>query len=138
MKAGNSEKAGVLRMLVAAVKNKEIEKRGKGGEPILTNDEIVDVLSREAKKRRESIEVYKQGGREELAQKESAELAIIQQYLPEQLSEQEIEKIIDEAIAKTGANSIGDLGKVMGEVTKQIRGKADGKLVSEIVKRKLQ
>lgn len=137
LKSGDSEKVGVLRMIIAAIHNKEIEKRGKGQESELIDDEVMDVVVKEAKKRKESIDVYKQGNREDLAQKELKELEIIQTYLPKQLSEQELEKIIDEAIKTTGASTVKDLGKVMGLVSKETKGSADSGLISNIVKKKL-
>lgn len=137
MKSGNGFELGVLRMIIAAINNKEIEKRGKGGESVLIDEEVMDVVVKEAKKRKESIDVYKQGNREDLAQKELEELEIIQTYLPKQLSEQELEKIIDEAIKTTGASTVKDLGKVMGLVSKETKGKADSRMISEIVKKKL-
>ena len=137
MKNANEFELGVLRMIIAAIHNKEIEKRGKGGESVLIDDEVMDVVVKEAKKRKESIDIYKQGNREDLAQKESKELEIIQAYLPKQLSEQELEKIIDEAIKTSGALTIKDLGKVMGLVSKETKGRADSKIISEIIKKKL-
>ncbi|MEK7149701.1 MAG: GatB/YqeY domain-containing protein [Patescibacteria group bacterium] len=137
MKSGNAFELGVLRMLIAAINNKEIEKRGKGGDSVLIDDEVMDVVVKEAKKRKESIDVYKQGNREDLAQKELKELEIIQTYLPKQLSEQELEKIIDEAIKTTNASTVKDLGKVMGLVSKETKGRADSKAISEIIKKKL-
>ena len=137
MKNANEFELGVLRMIIAAIHNKEIEKRGKGGESVLIDDEVMDVVVKEAKKRKESIDIYKQGNREDLAQKESKELEIIQAYLPKQLSEQELEKIIDEAIKTSGALTIKDLGKVMGIVSKETKGKADSKTISDLIKKKL-
>ena len=137
MKNANEFELGVLRMIIAAIHNKEIEKRGKGGESVLIDDEVMDVVVKEAKKRKESIDIYKQGNREDLAQKESKELEIIQAYLPKQLSEQELEKIIDEAIKTSGALTIKDLGKVMGLVSKETKGRTDSKIISEIIKKKL-
>lgn len=137
LKNKDVEKTGVLRMLIAALHNKEIEKKGKGQDSTLTDDDVVDVLLKEAKKRKESSELYKQGNREDLAQKELKELEIIQEYLPKQLSEQEIEKIVSEAIEKTGASSVKDMGKVMGEAAKETKGRADSKTISDLVKKKL-
>ncbi len=147
LKSGDSIKTGTLRMILASFNNKEIEKRGKGPykaepsgfrqESVLSEEEEIDVLSKEAKKRKESLEAYQKGGREDLAQKEKQELEIIKKYLPEQLSQEEIEKLIDSAIQKTGASSIKDLGKIMAEVSKEAKGKADMKAISEIIKKKL-
>lgn len=137
MKAGDSGKLGTVRMLVAAVNNRGIEKRGKGDSAPLTDEEVMDVLIKEAKKRSESIDIYKQNNREELAATEAAELKIIQEYLPQQLSSGEIEKIIDEAVKTTGATTLKDLGKVMGLVSKETKGRADSRAISEIIKKKL-
>lgn len=137
MKAGNSAKVDTLRMVFAAFKNKEIEKRGKGQEGVLSDDEVVDVLMKEAKKRKEALDIYTQNNRPELAEKEKKELEIISQYLPEQLSEDEIGKIVEAAISKTEASTVKDMGKVMGEVMKEAKGKADSKLISDIIKKKL-
>ena len=130
-------KTSVLRLLSAAILNKEKEKRFKSGEEKdaqLTDEEIVGVISSEAKKRKEAIAGYEKGNRKELAEKEKEELEILQQYLPEQLSEEEIKKLVKEAIEKTGAKEIKDMGKVMQELAPQIKGKADGALVSKIVR----
>ncbi|MFH1401961.1 MAG: GatB/YqeY domain-containing protein [Parcubacteria group bacterium] len=137
----------VLRMLLAAVNNKETEKKTKiwkekpetSSEKIqkeaeLADKEIFDVISSEIKKRREAIEGFEKGGRKESADKERQELAILQKYLPEQMSEEEIRKIAEEAIKKTGAKEIKDMGKVMGIITSQVKGKADMSIVSQIVK----
>lgn len=137
IKSGDSSKTGVLRMIIASFHNKEIEKRGKDREIELSEEEIIDLLLRESKKRKEAAEIYKQGGRQELAEKELEEAKIIQKYLPEQLSREELEKIIDAAIKSTGASTVKDLGKVMGETMKQAKGRADSKLVSESIKNKL-
>ena len=122
----------VLRMLKSNIKNKEIEKREE-----LKNEDILDIISKEVKKRKESAQAYKEGGREELAEKELEEYNILSNYLPEQLSEDDIRKIIREAIEKTGASIVSDMGKVMGEIMPQVKGKADGSLVSKIVKEEL-
>ncbi len=137
MKSGNEFDLSVLRMLIAALNNKGIEKRGKGLDAELADDEIIDVLSKESKKRKESAEIFKQAGRDELAQKELAEVEVIKKYLPEQLSDAEIEKIIDAAIKETGAATIKDLGKVMAIISKETKGKADSGMISQIVKKKL-
>jgi len=137
MKAGQEFEVGVLRMLLSSLHNKEIEKKGKGLEPTLSDDEVIEVLSREAKKRKEAIEAYKKGNRTDLAQKETKELEIIEKYLPEQLSEEEVEKIIIAAIKKIGAVTVKDFGKVMGEAMKELKGKADASLVSEIARKRL-
>lgn len=137
----------VLRMLSASVLNKEKEKRYKlikekpelkeeelNKESKLTEEEMIATISSEVKKRREAIQGYEQGSREEAAEKEKKEIEILQKYLPEQMSEDEIKKLAQEAIKKTGASSPKDMGKVMGVLALQIKGKADGSLVSKVVK----
>jgi len=139
LKAGEEIKVGTLRMVLAFLINKEKEKGlpagGQGKE--ISDEEAMDVLQTEAKKRRESIEAFEKGGRPELAEKEKKELEILKAYLPEQLSEEEIEKLVVEAIEKTGATSMQDIGKIMGALMPQVKGKADGNLVNTIVKEKL-
>ena len=137
MKAGDNFKVSALRMFLSVFHNKEIEKKGKGLEPALTDEEIIEILGREAKKRKESAEIYIKGGRQDLAGKESGELEIINKYLPEQIGSEEIEKIVAAIIEKTGAKDIKNFGKVMGEAMKELKGKADASLVSEIVRKKL-
>lgn len=139
----------VLRQLLAAVLSKEKEKRYDLSKQNLTEqeleqksclseEEVISIISNEAKKRRESIQAFEKGNREELAKKERKELEILEKYLPEQLSEQEIEKLIKEAITKTGAQEIKDMGKVMAELSPKIKGKTDGGIVSRMVKEILQ
>jgi hypothetical protein len=128
MRGGDSLRRDVLRMAVSAAYN--VEKRQ--ARP-LTDDEYVAVLSREVKTRRESVEAFRAGGREELAVKEEAEIAILGEYLPQALTEDEIEALIRDGIAATGASSARDMGKVMGWLAPRTRGRADGKRVSELV-----
>lgn len=140
-------RTGTLRMLLAALSNKEKEKRYKvsKAEPTLSEqelqtksmlspEELQDAVSSEVKKRREAIEGFEKGGRKEQAEKEKKEMEILLPYLPTQLSEDEIREFVKEAIAKTGAAGPQDLGKVMGILAPQTKGKADGALVSKIVK----
>jgi len=117
---------------LAALKNREIEKRDA-----LDEDECVKILSSLAKQRGESIEMYRQGGRDDLAKKEEAELAMIKSFLPQPLAEEDLRRLVDEAISETGAGSPRDMGLVMKALGPKIRGRADGKLVSEIVRQKL-
>jgi len=127
----------VLRMVLSAVLNKEKEKRfksGKAEEIPLTDEELVEVLSSEIKKRREAIELYTRGNRPELADKEKKETEILQQYLPEQLSEAEVKKLVKAAVEKVGAKTQKDMGQVMQELMPSVKGKADNSLVSKIVK----
>lgn len=138
----------VLRMLLAATNNKETEKKTKiwkekpdlppekiQKEAELQDLEIFDVISSEIKKRREAIEGFEKGGRQESADKERKELEILQKYLPAQMPEDEIKKLVEEIIKKTGAKEMKDMGKVMGQITAQVKGKADMTLVSQIVKK---
>jgi uncharacterized protein YqeY len=120
-----------LRMVLTAITNEEVA--GKEART-LTDDEIITVLSRESKKRREAAEEFSKAGRDDKAAAEKAEGEIIAKYLPAQLSEDEIKKIIADAVAKTGAAGPADMGKVMGAIKPLIAGKADGALVSSLVK----
>jgi len=136
MKSADQETVGVLRILLTAIKNKEIEKKTKnGGDGQLTDEEVIQVLMSDAKKHKESIEIFTKGDRKDLADKEEKELAIIQKYLPKQLSEAEIEQIIDKVLREISAK---DFGSVMKEVMRELKGKADGKIVSSITQRKLK
>jgi uncharacterized protein YqeY len=128
MRGGDALRRDVLRMVTSAAYN--VEK--KQGRP-LTDDEYLAVLSREVKTRRESVEAFRAGGREDLAAKEEAEIAILGEYLPQALSDDEIEALVREGIATTGASSQRDMGKVMGWLAPRTRGRADGKRVSELV-----
>ena len=123
--------SGTIRMLLAAITNEEVA--GKAAK-VLSDAEIITVLSREAKKRREAVEAYTQAKREDLANKEKAEASVIAQYLPKQLSEDEIKKLIQDAIASTGAAGPYGMGLVMKQLQPKIAGKADGGLVSALVK----
>lgn len=127
----------VLRLLSAAILNKEKDKRyksGKAEDVSLTDEEIIDVIASEAKKRKEALELYEKGARLDLANKEKAELEILKNYLPEQLSEGELRALIKEAIEKTGAKEQKDMGRVMAILMHQVKGRADGSLVSKIIK----
>jgi uncharacterized protein len=132
MRSGDTLRRDVLRMVANSAYT--IEKRQ--GRP-LTDDELLGVLTREVKTRRESIEAFRGGGREDLALKEEAEVGILRDYLPQALSEDEIKALIDEAFAATGATSARDLGKVMGWLSPRTRGRADGKRLSELVAQRL-
>jgi uncharacterized protein YqeY len=128
MRGGETLRRDTLRMATSAAYN--VEKRN--GHP-LTEDELLAVLSGEVKTRRESVEAFRAGGREDLATTEAAEIAILSEYLPEALTEAEITALVTEAIAATGAASARDMGKVMGWLSPKTRGRADGKRVSELV-----
>lgn len=135
MLAKNSEKTSTLRMVISALGYYEIEKGGAGYEA--TEEDIATILQKQAKQRRDSIEQFKAGGRDELAEKETEELKLIESYLPQQMNEEEVKKLVDEAVAQTGASSPTDMGKVMGALMPKVKGKADGSLVSKLVKAKL-
>jgi uncharacterized protein YqeY len=128
MRAGDALRRDVLRMVVSAAYT--IEK--KQGRP-LTDDEYLAVLSREVKTRRESVDAFRAGRREDLVAKEEAEIAIIGEYLPDALTEDQIAALVREGISATGATSARDMGKVMGWLSPRTRGRADGKHVSELV-----
>ncbi len=135
MKSKDRLRLETLRTLRAALLEKEIEKRGSGG-PVTPEDEI-GVLTGAAKRRKESIEQFQKGGREDLVAQETAELHIIQEYLPRQMSPDELTALITRVIADTSASSPADFGKVMPAVMKEAKGKADGKTVQEIVRKLL-
>ncbi len=135
MRSKDEEKLSVIRMLKSAIQYHEIQKGGAGY--TATDEDVIEVVGREIKKRRESIELYEKGQRQELADKEKRELVILQEYLPEQMSEAELTKLIEEAISETGATTISDMGKVMGALMPKTKGKADGQLVSKLVREKL-
>jgi hypothetical protein len=132
MRARDTRRTATLRMAMAAGHNRRIE---LGRE--LTDDEMLEVVSRQVKQRRESIEQFRAGGREEMAQSEEAEAAILGEFLPEQLTGDELEAMVRSAVAETGASGPTDLGRVMGAVMPATRGRADGRVVSEVVKRVL-
>jgi len=147
LKAGNQVVLGTLRMLLASISVKEKEKRYKiskekpdASEDILTKDseltdeQVLETVSSEIKKRKDAIALYIQGKRSELAEKEQAEIEVLKKYLPEQLSTEEIKKVVKESIAKTGAKEMKDMGKVMADLNPKVKGKADGGEVSKIVK----
>jgi hypothetical protein len=134
MKSGDAARLGTLRMLAAAIHNREIEKHGKGG---LTADDVLDVAQKEAKKRKESIQLFMQGGRPDLAATETAELAILKVYLPEELGEEEVRKVVAAAIKATQPQGAKDFGKVMGAAMKELKGRADSTLVTALIKEAL-
>lgn len=117
-----------IRLLNAEIKNAEIAKKGE-----LSDDEITEIVQRQIKRRKEAAEQYKKGNRGDLAEKEEKEAAILANYLPEQLSDEEIRRLAEKAVQETGAASVKDMGKVMGKLMPEVRGKADGKRVNEIV-----
>ena len=132
MRARNEMRTQTLRMAMAAAHNQKI---AKGRD--LTDDEVVDVLARQVKQRRESIAMYRDAGRTERADAEEAEVAILSEFLPQQLTEAEIEAMARAAIEETGVSGPGDMGRVMGKLAPETRGRADGRLVSSVVRRLL-
>ncbi|MBZ0159434.1 MAG: GatB/YqeY domain-containing protein [bacterium] len=131
-KSGNRLKTSVLRLLSALIKNREIEKRGE-----LDDAEIIQAVIASCKIRKEAIEQYTKGGRDDLAAKEEAELKILESYLPPPLSPEELRKKIEEALAVSHASSLKDMGKVMALLMPEISGRADGKVASQMVKEAL-
>ena len=129
MKEKNEIKLRTLRMLKAAIRNKEIEKKLKS----LPETEILEIIQKQIKQRKDSISDFEKGNRQDLAAKEKGEVSILEQYLPKQLTEAEIKALVEKAIKTTGATTKSDMGKVMKELMPQLTGKADGKLVSQIV-----
>jgi hypothetical protein len=132
MKGGDKARLGVVRLMLAAVKQREVDERIE-----LDDSQVLAVLDKMIKQRRDSIQQYSDAGRDELAAQEAAEIEVIQEFLPEGLSDDEITAIIDAAIAETGAESMRDMGKVMGVVKPQVQGRADVGKVSGLVKQKL-
>ena len=132
MKAKDEIRLSTLRMLSSALNYEKIDKQHT-----LSEEEELEVVRREAKKRRDAIEAYKKAGANERAEKEEKELAILQDYLPEQMPDSELEKKVKEAISQTGASSMADIGKVMGVVMAKVKGRAEGGKVSELVRKNL-
>lgn len=135
MLAKDSEKTSVLRMLISAINYYEINKGGAGYEA--TDEDVMAVIQREAKQRNDSIEQFTAAGRSELADKEKKELDMLKTYLPAQMGEEEIRILVTQAIQEVGATSASDMGKIMGALMQKTKGKADGGLVSRIVKEEL-
>jgi uncharacterized protein YqeY len=133
MKSSNTLKTSVLRMVKAAIKNKQVEKRKE-----LSDEEIISVISMLSKQRRESIDLFLKGGREDLAEKEKKELSILQSYLPSQLTPEELDRLIREAIEESSAEGVKNMGKVMRLLMPRVKGAADGKVVNERVKELLE
>ncbi len=133
LKAGDKSKLSVLRLVKSAMKNKEIEKRAP-----LTDEDIHAILRSFVKRSGESIGQFSKAGRTELVEKEKEELSILQGYLPEQLGEDELRKIIKDIIEEAGASGPGDMGKVMKSVMAKVKGQADGRLVNRIVREMLE
>jgi len=131
MKSGNTEKRDVLRMLDSMIKNVEIEKNKR--EDGLDDEEVLEVAGRAVKQRKDSIQQYTEGGREDLANKEKAEIEILTKYLPEQMSEENLISVVKEVIDETGAKDKSELGKIMGIIMSKVKGRADGNMVRKVV-----
>jgi len=136
-KAKDTATRGTLSMLLSVLQNREIDKRTRTGESELTDEEIVQAISSEIKKRKESAATYEQAGRADTAAAELQEVAVLMRYMPEQMGEDEVRALIKEAIATTGATSVKDMGKVMAQVAPKVKGKFDGAQVNELVKQAL-
>jgi uncharacterized protein YqeY len=132
MRAGDAERRDALRLIVSSLKSAEKELLRP-----LSEDEELQVLQRERKKRHEAADAFRNAGRVEQAEKEEAELAILEEFMPEPLSEDELDRIVDDAIAENKATSMRDMGRVMADVMPQIAGRADGSAVSQLVREKL-
>ena len=149
LKSGDSSRRMLIGMVMASIKNKELEKRGKliktitdsvqiEAESQLTEQETMDVLASEVKRRRDSVAEFEKGGRPELAASEQAEADLLMEYLPEQMSDDTLRALVQKAITATGATTVKDMGKVMSVVKEEIKGAADGQRVSTMVKELLQ
>ena len=133
MKTKDAVRLSTLKLLSSALHNAEIDKKRVS----LTKEEELAVVKREAKKRKDAIEMYKRGGAEDRAKKEQQELSILEEFLPEQISNLEIERVVNAVVSEVGAESLQDIGKVMGPIMGKLKGQADGVRVSAIVKKKL-
>ena len=129
MKQGEKERLSVIRLVRGAVRQAEID-----GKKILSDDEVIGVITKEVKMRRDSIEEFERGKRADLVKKAEEEISLLMPYLPLQLSIDEVKKIVEEAVAEVGATTAKDMGKVMGALMPRVKGRADGKLVNEIVR----
>jgi uncharacterized protein YqeY len=132
MRSSDAMRRDSLRMVLAAVQ--KAEKEGKHG---LADDEMLGILTRELKVRRESVDTFRAGGREDLVAKEEAAIAVVSEFMPQPLSEAELRTLVEQAIAETGAASPRDMGKVMGWLSPKTRGRSDGKVVSQLVTQRL-
>ena len=132
MRERDKDRLGTIRLILAAIKQQEVDRR-----ETLTDDDVVSILNKMMKQRRDSIEQFNKAGRDELAAKELSEIEVIQDYLPEQLSQDDIQALVDDAISATGAESMRDMGKVMGILKPKLQGRADMGQVSGLIKSKL-
>ncbi|HZE87575.1 MAG TPA: GatB/YqeY domain-containing protein [Methylomirabilota bacterium] len=135
MLAKDEMKTSVLRMVISAIGYAEIQKGGAGYEA--SEEDVMNVIQKEAKQHRDSIEQFRNANRPELAEKEEKELALLQKYLPEQMGEDEVRKLVAEAVQKSGVSSVDEMGKVMNALMPQVKGKADGGMVSKLVREAL-
>jgi len=133
LKAKEKGKVSVLRMVNSEIKNEEIEKKED-----LTDEDIIQIISKELKKRKEGVEEFKKAGREETVEEEERQIKVLEKYLPEQLEEDEVEELVEEVIEEVGASDMSDMGEVMKEIMPKVKGKADGNMVNKIVREKLQ
>lgn len=145
LRAGDSQRRSVIGMVLSAIKNREFDKRAKLSKDItdvaeldkaslLNDEEIIEVISSEIKKRKDSISQFEAGGRPELAEGEKKEIEMLSPYMPEQIPEEELRNIVKETISESGATSIKDMGKVIGAIMPKVKGRADGQVVSQMVK----
>ncbi|MBX0310266.1 MAG: GatB/YqeY domain-containing protein [Sulfurihydrogenibium sp.] len=132
MKSGDKDKLSTIRMLISEIKKVQIDSKKE-----LTDEEIISIMQKYIKQRKEAYTQYEQAGRKDLAEKELKEIEIVQQFLPPPLSEEELIKIVEETIQEVGASSIKDMGKVVKAVMDKVKGRAEGSLISKIVKEKL-
>lgn len=136
LKSGEKEKTGVLRFLISAIKNHQIEIKAKG-EEYLKDEEVIAVIRRQVKQRKDSIAEYEKGGRQELADKEKAELDILENYLPAQADEAKIREVVKTKIAELGITDKAGFGKLMGAAMAELKGQADGDAVKKVVEEEL-
>lgn len=133
MKSGDKERVALTRYLLAQIQNREIEKHGRGENAVLTDEEIVEVFQKEVKKRTEAVALFRKGNRNDLADSEEKEIALIREYLPAELDASEIEAVVD----KLMEGGLADFNSLMREAMKQLKGRVDGRKVGEIIKRKI-
>jgi len=136
MLAKDELRTSVIRFILSGITYFEINKGGAGYEA--TDEDVMAVIEKEVKQRKDSIEAYEKAGRQDLADTEKAELSILETYLPEQMGEEELRKYVGDAVVETGATSVQDMGKVMAALMPKVKGKADGSLVSKLVREALQ
>lgn len=132
MKSKDKERLSVIRMARAAIKNVEIDKRKD-----LDDNEVVEVIAREVKQRRDSIREYEKAGKDDIVTGLQREIKVLEKYLPEQLTEEEIAKLVDDVVKEIGGDDMSDMGKIMGAIMPRVKGRADGRIVNKIVQRKL-